>query len=365
VSDEVGLRRLIETLLTVVIEHAGAQRGLLLAPRLQELSLEAEVETAQNGVDIRFHRVPVTSAHAPLSLLHHAMSVRGPVLLDDAERPNPYSADVYFTNRRTRSVLCVPLLKQQKLTGVIYLENNLLPYVFTPSRISVIQLLASQAAISLENAALGEKEALLKEMHHRVKNNLQLISSLLNLQAAQARDPAVSHLLTDSRDRVRSMALVHENLYRADGYARVPMRHHLESLCTQLEHVYRPQDRAVTLAFEIEEIMLDLDRAVPCGLIVNELVSNAFKHAFPDGRVGEITVALTSHGPQQCCLTVSDNGIGLPVGLDTDTASTLGLQLVGDLVHQLHGVLTIDRTTGVTFVIMFHTIMEDGTMEDT
>jgi predicted ATPase/two-component sensor histidine kinase len=365
VSDEVGLRRLIETLLTMVIEHAGAQRGLLLTPRLQELSLEAEVETARDGAEIRFHRVPVTSAHAPLALLHHAMSMRSPVLLDDAERLNPYSGDVYFANRRTRSVLCVPLLKQQKLTGIIYLENNLLPYVFTPSRVSVLQLLASQAAISLENAALEEKEALLKEMHHRVKNNLQLISSLLNLQAAQARDPAVAHLFIDSRDRVRSMALVHENLYRADGYARVPMHPHIESLCTQLEHAYRPQDRAVTLAFEIEEIMLDLDRAVPCGLIVNELVSNAFKHAFPDGRVGRITVALTSCGPQQCCLTVSDNGIGLPIGLDPDTAPTLGLQLVGDLVHQLHGVLTIDRTTGVTFVIVFRNTVENVTTEGT
>src|SRR5262249_56589577 len=118
-----------------------------------------------------------------------------------------------------RSVFCLPILRQAKVVGLLYLENDLATHAFTPNRINVLKLLASQAAISLENASLEEKEALLKEVHHRVKNNLQLITSLLNLQAARITDPAVANLFAESRNHVRSMAMVHENLYKAGSFA--------------------------------------------------------------------------------------------------------------------------------------------------
>ena len=130
-------------------------------------------------------------------------------------------------------------------------------------------------------ASLEEKNALLKEVHHRVKNNLQLINSLLSLQAARIADRAVAELFAESRNRVRSMALVHENLYRAGNFARIPMRAHIQNLAAHLIRAYGLQSRHIELSTEIDDIELDLDQAVSIGLIINELVSNALKHAFP------------------------------------------------------------------------------------
>jgi two-component sensor histidine kinase len=273
------------------------------------------------------------------------------VLLDDAQTTNDFSADEYFRQQRSRSVLCVPLVRQSELVGLLYLENSLTPYVFTPARTAVLKLLASQAAISLENASLEEKEALLKEIHHRVKNNLQLISSLLNLQAARIADPAVAELFADSRNRVRSMALVHENLYRAGNFARISMEAHIQNLCAHLIRAYGGHSRTVELVTDIEDLQLDIDRAVSCGLIINELVSNALKHAFPGGRAGRITVALSLLDEKRCALTVSDDGVGLPSGYgDRDS---LGLQLVQDLTQQLRGTIAVSHDKGTSFTISF------------
>ena len=186
-------------------------------------------------------------------------------------------------------------------------------------------------------ASLEEKEALLKEVHHRVKNNLQLISSLLSLQAARIAEPAVAELFAESRNRVRSMALVHENLYRAGNFARISMATHIQNLCARFNPCVRHERRHVELAIRIGDVQLDLDRAVPCGLIVNELVSNALKHAFPDGRAGRVCVELQPFGDKQHVLVVGDDGVGLPADLDHRRANSLGLQLVDDLTQQLHG----------------------------
>jgi two-component sensor histidine kinase len=204
-------------------------------------------------------------------------------------------------------------------------------------------------------ASLEEKEALLKEVHHRVKNNLQLISSLLSLQAARIAEPAVAELFAESRNRVRSMALVHENLYRAGNFARIAMATHIQNLCAHLTRAYGMNRRGVELAIRIGDVQLDMDRAVPCGLIVNELVSNALKHAFPDGRAGRVCIELQAFGGQQHVLVVGDNGVGLPADLDYQRANSLGLQLVDDLTQQLHGNLRVNREGGTTFTITFDT----------
>ena len=147
-------------------------------------------------------------------------------------------------------------------------------------------------------ASLEEKNALLKEVHHRVKNNLQLINSLLSLQAARIADPAVAELFAESRNRVRSMALVHENLYRAGNFARIPMRAHIQNLAAHLIRAYGLQSRHIELSTEIDDIELDLDRAVSIGLIINELVSNALKHAFPPSGAGSPRVGIPAGGSQ-------------------------------------------------------------------
>jgi two-component sensor histidine kinase len=151
------------------------------------------------------------------------------------------------------------------------------------------------------------------------------------------------------------MALVHENLYRVGDYARVPMRSHIGSLCGQLQRAYRPPGQNVALVTDIEDLQFDLDRAVASGLIINELVSNAFKHAFPDGREGRILVTLSRPEPGHCRLIVKDTGVGFNLGqmADPDAATSLGLQLMNDLVHQIHGAVEIVGRPGATFIVTF------------
>ncbi|RYX99498.1 MAG: hypothetical protein EON84_00420 [Bradyrhizobiaceae bacterium] len=218
-------------------------------------------------------------------------------------------------------------------------------------RRAAMDLTRGNAARDRLQASLNEKDVLLKEVHHRVKNNLQLISSLLNLQASRIADPSVASLFADSRNRVRSMAMVHEDLYRAGNFAEVAMQAHLEGLCAQLDRAYGLA--RVDIVAESDDVTLDLNRAVSCGLIVNELVSNALKHGFPTERNGQITVHFGGRNNGTCSLTVADNGIGLPLHIDIACAKSLGLQLVRDLVEQLDGVLSVDRSEGTWFEVTF------------
>ncbi|ONG56061.1 hypothetical protein BKE38_06945 [Pseudoroseomonas deserti] len=348
VAGEAGLEATLQALMTTVLEHAGAGRGLLILPRSGELRVAAEAELSAEGIAVTIHEAragdaALTEDAVPLAVIGQALETQAAVLIGDAGQPHGFLDDPWFAARPTRSVLCLPLLRQARLAGLLFLENRLAPHVFTEARLTVLRLLAAQAAIALENALLGEKEALLKEMHHRVKNNLQLISSLLNLQASRIADPQTAALFADSRDRVRSMALVHENLYRAGDYARVAMRRHLGALCSQLLRAHRPPGQEIRLVAEIAELHLDLDKAVACGLIVNELVSNAFKHAFAGRAGGRILVRLTQTGPGEARLLVADDGAGFAQGApELEAAETLGLQLVGDLAAQLRGRVTAE-----------------------
>src|SRR5262249_380690 len=158
-----------------------------------------------------------------------------------------------------------------------------------------------------------------------------------------------------SRDRVRSMALVHENLYRLGNFARVPMKPHLESVSTQLFRAYAPASGQISLQLDIDQVQLDLDRAIASGLIVNHLVSNARKHAFPDSRRGTVWISLQASAADECLLRVRDDGVGISKSIEPKTADTLGLQLVSDLADQLHGSLAMRRLDGVDIAITFKT----------
>ncbi|WP_321908254.1 AAA family ATPase [Paraburkholderia sp. J11-2] len=360
ISSERVLERLMHTLMTIVLEHAGARRALLILPHAEQLWIEAEADAIHEGTTVHVGRRAAATDAVPLAMLHHSLRTHEPVRVDDASMENPFAADEYFNGRNARSVLSLPLVKQDRVVGVLYLENELAPGVFTFSRMAVLSLLASQAAISIENASLEEvealleeKEALLQEVHHRVKNNLQLISSLLNLQAARVEDKATAERFLDSRNRVRSMAMVHENLYRAGNFARIDMASHIRNLCAHLSRVYELSQLNVSLDVRVDDVQLDMNRAVACGMIVNELVSNALKHAFPEGRRGHLRVELVSDDERGCKLSVSDDGIGLPPDFSIDEAESLGLQLVSDLARQLHAAVRQDRDAGTSFVIHF------------
>jgi PAS domain S-box-containing protein len=206
-------------------------------------------------------------------------------------------------------------------------------------------------------ASLAEKEVLLKEIHHRVKNNMQVISSLVALQAEGSHDPAMRAVLQDVTHRVRSMALVHEKLYQSADMARVEFSEYARSLLSYLWRAHGTAASAVRLTLDLEPVPPPVNAAVPCGLILNELVSNALKHAFcgpaPPGRGGEVTVSLRG-GPQgRVCLRVRDNGKGLPAGLDWRQANSLGLRLVQMLAGQLHGTLEVSGGEGADFSLTF------------
>jgi PAS domain S-box-containing protein len=201
--------------------------------------------------------------------------------------------------------------------------------------------------------SLQEKEVLLQEIHHRVKNNLQVISSLLDLQSLQLKEPTVLAMFQDSCNRVKSMALVHENLYQSKNFARVNFTEYIESLTSSLFQVYGVNNNSITLERELDEVNLSIDRAIPCGLIINELVSNAFKYAFPDQTEGRISIALHFGKDKYYTLTIKDKGIGLPLDLDIKAVESLGLQLVRILTEQLEGTLELNCRFGTEFRIRF------------
>jgi two-component sensor histidine kinase len=202
--------------------------------------------------------------------------------------------------------------------------------------------------------SLREKEVLLKEIHHRVKNNLQVVSSLLSLQALRVQDVTSPEVLRESQNRIKSMALIHEELYQSQDLGWVDFGEYVRHLTTHLFRAYQVKPGLIALYVSVsEDIKLGIDTAIPCGLIVNELVSNAFKHAFAGGRSGEVRVDLERNSGRQLILWVSDNGSGFPAELDYRNTESLGLQLVTTLVDQLAGTIELDRAGGTRFKITF------------
>lgn len=204
--------------------------------------------------------------------------------------------------------------------------------------------------------SLREKEALLKEVHHRVKNNLQVIASLLRLEAGRRDEAATVAALREMQGRIRSMALLHETLYRSGNFAGVELASYLRQLATQLFRAQNDRGGAVALRLELEPATLEIDRAIPCGLIVNELLTNCLKHAFPEARAGEICVRLRAAPEARLELGVGDTGVGLPADWDRRDARSLGLKLVEDLARQLGGVMTVRTGPGTDIAISFATL---------
>lgn len=209
-------------------------------------------------------------------------------------------------------------------------------------------------------AALREKEVLLGEIHHRVKNNLQIVHSLLELQSGRVADPAALDMLRDGQNRVRSMSLIHQVLYQSKDFARVDFAGFLESLVPTLVSSYGINPGRISIAINASAVQLPIDSAVPCGLVVNELITNALKHAFPDGRSGEIHIDLGTSGDDLVELSVSDDGVGMGSDWDQENPSTLGLQLVVLLTEQIGGTLDIQRSNPTRFELRFPARDKEG-----
>jgi len=252
--------------------------------------------------------------------------------------------------------------RYQRKDGVyIYLEavarrvQN--PYVYDgqPFMVVVSRDVSDRVAMMQQlEQSVKEKEVLLSEIHHRVKNNLQIISSLLSLQSQFVKDPNSEAVFLDCQSRIKSIALIHETLYQSRNLSRIDFASYASNLVDRLAGSYLGTSNRVTVEVPSENVYLPIDLAISCGLIVNELVTNALKYAFPDGCSGHIEIAISYDGQdQQFCLKVSDDGIGIPANVDLDNPVTLGLQLVTTLAQQLDAMVSMDNKGGTTFRLYF------------
>ncbi|MBN8634747.1 MAG: PAS domain S-box protein [Anaerolineae bacterium] len=238
----------------------------------------------------------------------------------------------------TAEISSSPILREGQVIGSVNVARNITERIQSETRL---------------RTSLQEKEVLLKEIHHRVKNNMQIIASLLNLQSGTIADPATRVQFEDSQNRIRSMALVHERLYRSSELSHIDFEAYLRDLTGHLVQGYHGRSHGVELEIRAENIQLDVDTAIPCGLIVNELISNAFKHAFTGAAGGLIRIDVTRGDHGWYHLRVADNGVGLPPEIDFRESKTLGLQLVSSLTKQLKGTLELHRANGTVVSITF------------
>jgi len=262
-----------------------------------------------------------------------------------------------------RSLMAVPVSQQDRTCGFLCLR---LPSTkdLTPDQDESIREVAHSLAIALQQAqlrldlqrriawtenSLHDKEILLKEIHHRVKNNLQIISSLLNLQAQVVQDPSARSALQDSQMRVRSMALIHEKLYQSENLSQILLGSYIKSLTGNLFHSYQKDIGKINLVVQAQEIITGIDYALPIGLILNELISNSLKHAFPGNRCGEIGIALQREIGNTVLLRYYDTGVGLPEGFNLQASKSLGTRLIYSLAMQLNAEIEVFNHAGVKF----------------
>ncbi len=275
-----------------------------------------------------------------------------------------------------RAKLVVPIIQHSQLWGLLVAHQCDGPREWQEWEMNLFQQLVNQLAIAIQQSllyqqlqaelsdrkqaeanlkiSLKEKEILLKEIHHRVKNNLCVVASLLELQSNTVADPQLAKMFEESQNRLYSMALIHEKLYRSTNLAEINFGEYLEDLVTNLFHSYNISDNRIQLRVLAEPIALNLETATPCGLIANELVSNTLKHAFPDGANGTVSVECYQTGDREIHLFVKDNGIGFPQNLDFRKTNSMGFQVVCTLTEQLEGSIELSKQTGTAFHLKFN-----------
>jgi two-component sensor histidine kinase len=327
--------------------HAGKRVGDFLEPILECAELETlgqVLGTMTQGKPVAIRSaawrllLPETVIGYPLSRRIIDLPLRDvPVVSPDL---NPEEA---ITSLIGHSAPYALVVDDQTLLGVVSLKR-LQEYGQTAERERVEETF---------KASLQQKEILLREVHHRIKNNLQIISSLLDIQASYVQDPHMAEMFTDIQNRVLSMALIHETLYQSSDLGLVDFGVYIRSLAEQVFSSYNILADRIVLQVQANEVMLDTNQAIPCGLILNELLSNCLKHAFPSDRSGEVYIELWSDASRRVTMIVRDTGIGFPAHMDFRQTDTIGLQLVCTLTEQLGGTLELDRDTGTAFKLSF------------
>jgi len=283
---------------------------------------------------------------------------RNPRILKSGQTPAEHYKDLWYA--LCSGAVWEGELHNRRKNGEVFIEHAVIAPVqdaigqtshYVAVKEDITQRKGAEHALQ---ASLHEKVALLNEVHHRVKNNLQVISSLLRLEASRCNETATKDVLKEMQGRILTMALLHETLYRVGSFASVELGAYLKQLATQTFRAQSSQMTTVRLSLEVAEVQVVMDQATPCGLLVNELLSNCLKHAFPDGRSGEVLVR--SQPDEQVghwLVQVRDNGVGLPADFELRGRQSLGLQLVSDLARQLDGSLQVASSGGATFTVRF------------
>ncbi|MEY2857990.1 MAG: hypothetical protein RLZZ74_2302, partial [Cyanobacteriota bacterium] len=373
ISSEIVLDNLLSKMMAIVMENAGAQKSILLLNQNPSWVIAAEAAIdLDTRVDLPY--VSITEYQdLPNSIINYIQSTRTTVILEQADQVGMFINDPYIIKHQPKSVLCCPMIYQDQLQGIIYLENSLIKGAFTDQKLAVLQALLAQVSISIANAqlykdledhasvqkSLKQKEVLLKEIHHRVKNNLFVVSTLLDFQSNYVDDPQIIKLLENCQNRITAMAMVHQHLYGNSELDRINFAHYIESLLENLAYSQGSRERNINLILDLEPIELNIESANPCGLIVNELISNALEHGFGDRSCGNIWLKLKYNSANQVVLTVQDDGVGFKPGLDLYNSDSLGLELVCTLVEQLEGAIKLDQTQGTKIEIAFDELNYD------
>jgi len=247
---------------------------------------------------------------------------------------------------------------QQELERKVQERTQELTYANEQLKLEISQ---REVAEKQMKASLKEKAVLLSEVHHRVKNNLQIISSLLALQSGYVKDERVLGALSDSQSRIRSMALIHEHLYRSEDLANIDISEYARNLASNILHAYSDKAPSVSLEVRAAHVFLPVEKVFPCGLIINELVTNSLKHAFPEGRTGRILIEFSRVRDDRFILSVEDDGIGLPKDFDYKSNESLGFQLVANLAEvQLRGSLELTTNRGTVVKVEFEGLTASG-----
>jgi PAS domain S-box-containing protein len=336
---DISARRRMEERFRLVVEAApNAMVMINPAGRIEMVNAQAEAVFGYGRQELLGQPVEIL---VPERFRGHHPGLRGSFLADPRARPMGAGRDL-FGLRKDGSEFPVEI-------GLNPIETDEGPMILS----AIVDISDRKQREERIQVALREKDVLLREVHHRVKNNLQIIHSLLDLQSSRVTDRHVLGMLRDSQNRIRSMGLIHQTLYQSKDFAKVDFSLFLDSLVPTLVASYGVSPDRIGLSVEAAQVVLPISAAIPCGLVVNELISNALKHAFPGERKGNILVKLHPEPSDKVMLSVADDGVGIPGHIDPSKTSTLGLQLVTLLAGQLGGKISIRRSDPTQFTLCF------------
>jgi two-component sensor histidine kinase len=367
INTSLVVTEVLSCVLDEAIRIARADRGFVMLAD-DHGQLRFETGRASNGEKLTADRFDVSA-----TILKDVFSTGESYCIEDAMGDDRFDTRKSVLRLELRTVLCAPLVTPERVIGVIYVDSQAIHPEFKEEMMHLFEILAGQAATSIRNArlyeelhlayrelkeaderlkiSLGEKEVMLKEIHHRVKNNLQIISSLLNIQAMQIEDEKARVLVRESQHRIRSMALVHDKLYHTQSPTKIDFDEYLRELTAQFESSFR--SHGLRCDVHGGGVFLNLNVAIPAGLIVNEMLSNALKHAFPGRTSGHVEV-FTINGPDgKIELKVRDDGVGFPDHANFRHMQSMGMNLIERLVEQLSGTLELECSNGTSFTVVF------------